>query len=165
MNMQQFTKWLTRLLDMLPWRQARRAAKRPPQAQFIAPRNVDRFAMPDLDRTRRQPIETNPLCSTLPEDAPTTQKPSLSAEPPSPGPSVSEFPAAALPVLPSAPTPTSASGAAPPSGTEENAAALQVDPERRLAFARFLVRRGVFNEGFARESLPAQYRRTKSTDS
>jgi hypothetical protein len=32
-----------------------------------------------------------------------------------------------------------------------------VDPERRLAFGRFLVRRGVFNEGFSDNAVPAQY--------
>jgi len=34
---------------------------------------------------------------------------------------------------------------------------VQVDPARRLAFARYLVRRGVLNEGFASEKLPSQY--------
>jgi hypothetical protein len=32
-----------------------------------------------------------------------------------------------------------------------------VDPERLLAFGRFLVRRGVFNEGFPDNAVPRQY--------
>lgn len=158
MNMQQFTGWLTRLLNALPWRQARRPAKQPMQARMTSPRSADRFAVSDPNRTRRQKADTNPLCSTLNEDAPArhdvlppAQSPPLPAEP--------DLPPSPLLALPAPAGSTQASGSV--SEEVDQVADIQVDPERRLAFARYLVRRGIFNEGFSREKLPAQYRRTQ----
>ena len=155
MNRQQFTGWVARLLDALPWRRARRPSKTRMQARMTSPSKADRFAFPDDSALKRQKIETNPLCSTLHEDLPAPPEP-----PPPPQPLL--LPPAALPEAASAPllalpTPPAASAAdtAEPSGEPRP---FQADPERRLGFARYLYRRGVFNEGFTREALPAQYR-------
>ena len=158
MNMQQFTGWLTRLLHALPWRRARRPAKQPIQARVTFPRSADRFAVSDPNRTRRQKADTNPLCSTLNEDAPPRHDALPPAQSP-PLPAAESVPPAAPLLLP-APA-GSAQASAPAPEEAEQVVAIQVDPERRLAFARYLVRRGVFNEGFSRERLPAQYRRTQ----
>jgi hypothetical protein len=152
MNMQQFTGWFTRLLHALPWRHKRRPAKQPIQARMTSTRSADRFAVSDPKWTRRQKVDTNPLCSTLNEDAPPRHDALPPAQlPPSP---------AADPETPPAP----ASSTQDSSGEAAQASAIQVDPERRLAFARYLVRRGTFNEGFSREKLPAQYRRTQQDE-
>lgn len=160
MNMQQFTGWLTRLLHALPWRQARRPAKQPVQARATFPRSADRFAVSDPNRTRRQKADTNPLCSTLNEDAP----PRHDALPPaqSPPPPAESAPPPAPLLLPAPAGSTQASVPAPEE--TDQAGAIQVDPERRLAFARYLVRRGVFNEGFSHERLPAQYRQAQQDE-
>ena len=155
MNMQQFKEWVTRLLDALPWRRAPRASKPQARARATSPVKADHFTLSDDQATRRQKAETNPICSTLPQDEPAAHEP-----PPQPlllpAPLPSEktlFPLMALP--PSAP---GAADAAPSSGlADEDIPPLRADPERRLAFARYLFKRGVFNEGFSRESLPAQY--------
>ncbi len=156
MNMQQFTGWLTRLLHALPWRRARRPAKQPIQARMPSPRSADRFAVSDPQWTRRQKADTNPLCSTLNEDAPPRHD-ALPPAPPPPSPAADPEP----PSAPAGALPAPASSTQASSGEAAQAAAIQVDPERRLAFARYLVRRGIFNEGFSREKLPAQYRRTQ----
>ena len=155
MNMQQFTGWLTRLLHALPWRHARRPAKQPIAARMTSPRSADRFAVSDPQWTRRQKADTNPLCSTLNEDAPSRHDALSPAQPP-PVPAADSEPPSAPLLLPA---PASSTQASPEEATQ--ASAIQVDPERRLAFARYLVRRGTFNEGFSRERLPAQYRRTQ----
>lgn len=157
MKMQQFTGWLTRLLHALPWRQARRPAKQSMQARMTSPRSADRFAVSDPNRTRRQKADTSPPCSTLNEDAPARHDALPPAQPPSPV--ESESPPAPLLALPAPAGSTQAS--APVAEEADQVSAIQVDPERRLAFARYLVKRGTFNEGFAREKLPAQYRRTQ----
>jgi hypothetical protein len=158
MNMQQFTGWVARLLDALPWRRAQRAPRAQMQAHMASPSKVDRFALPDTDAVRRQKVETNPPCSTLHEDPPAPPELTAPPEPlllsPPPPPEASRAPLMALPTPPAA-------GAADASASVEPSAQpqpLQADPERRLAFARYLFRRGVFNEGFTGESLPAQYR-------
>ena len=161
MNMQQFTGWLTRLLHALPWRRARRPANLPAPARVTSPRSADRFAASDPNRTRRQKVDTNPVCSTLNEDAPTRRDALPPAQPP-PSPAESALPPVPLLELP-APS-GSAQATAPAPEENAQAAAIQVDPERRLAFARYLVRRGIFNEGFSREKLPAQYRRTQQEE-
>jgi hypothetical protein len=158
MNMQQITGWFTRLLNALPWRQARRPAKSPTQARMTSPRGVDQFAVSDPNRTRRQKAETTPLCSTLNEEAPPRHDAVPPAQPP-PLPADIEPPPAPLLALP-APA-ASAQNPVPAAEETDQPAAIQVDPERRLAFARYLVKRGIFNEGFSRERLPAQYRRTQ----
>ncbi len=156
MNMRQFTGWFTGLLDALPWRRARRPASQQTRARLTTPSPADRFAFPDAPGVKRQKAETNPLCSTLHEDSPADDEPAppsqprLKSIPPAP-----EAPSTALVALPTPPA-MDASDAKLPKQTSE-AKPCHADPERRLAFARFLVRRGVFNEGFARESLPAQY--------
>jgi len=158
MNMQQITGWLTRLLNALPWRRARRPARQPMQARLTSPRSADRFAVSDPNRTRRQKADTTPLCSTLNEDAPPRHN-DLPPAQPQPFPAESELPPAPLLALPA---PSGGAEALPAFSEEaDQPAAIQVDPERRLAFARYLVGRGIFNEGFSQEKLPAQYRRTQ----
>jgi len=155
MNRQQFTGWVARLLDALPWRKARRPSRTRMQARVTSPSKADRFAFPDDSALKRQKIETNPLCSTLHEDVPATQAP-----PPPPQPllmppaSASEAASAPLLALPPPPAASAAEAAEP----SDEPPPFQADPERRLGFARYLYRRGVFNEGFTRDSLPAQYR-------
>jgi hypothetical protein len=159
MNMQQFTGWLTRLLHALPWRHARRPAKQPIQARVTSTRGADRFAVSDPKWTRRPKADTNPLCSTLNEDAPPRRDTLPPTQPPPLPAADSEPPSAPLLALPA---PASSPQDSP--GEAAQAVAIQVDPERRLAFARYLVRRGTFNEGFSREKLPAQYRRTQQDE-
>ncbi len=161
MNMQRFTRWLTRLLNALPWRRARRPTRERQPARMTAPRSARRFAVSDPDQIRRQQAETNPLCSTLHEDMPpATREPTTTGEPlllPTP---IEPERTSSLPALP----PASLSSAPASANASREAAetpVVQVDPARRLAFARYLVKRGVFNEGFASEKLPAQYRRTQ----
>ncbi len=156
MNMQQFMGWVTRLLDALPWRRAQRPPKPLTQARVTSPPQANRFMVSDEHDLRRQKAETNPLCSTLHEDAPADQEPSTPAQPlllPAPP----ETPSAPLLALPSPPA-LEASDTFPPTEPTGESQPFQADPERRLAFARYLFRRGTFNEGFANEAMPAQYR-------
>ena len=165
MNMQQFTGWVTRLLNTLPWR---RRAQRPPRplmaARVTSPPKANRFMVPDDHDLRRQQNEANPLCSTLHEDLPadhappTTPQPLLLPAPPAP--ETSSAPLLALPASPSM-------GPSEATATSEQAGEPQpfyADPERRLAFVRYLFRKGVFNEGFTDRGLPAQYRDQASQD-
>lgn len=164
MNMQQFTGWVTRLLDALPWRRAQRSAKPQMRARVTSPTQANRLMFPDEHTVKRQKAETTPLCSTLPEDPPamreppTTEKPLLLPAPPAP-----EASSAPLMVLP--PSANGAADAAPPAEPPgDSPQPVQADPESHLAFARYLFRRGIFNEGFTRESLPAQYQRQAPQD-
>src|SRR5579859_7032528 len=81
MNMQPFTGWFTHLLDVLPWRRARRPAKEQARERMTSPSQADRFAFPDENGVKRQKAETNPLCSTLHENSPAEHEP---VAPPSP---------------------------------------------------------------------------------
>jgi hypothetical protein len=128
------------------------------QARMTMPPRTDRFVFPDENAVRRKKVETNPLCSTLHEAPPATHEPSAPPQPlllpPPPAPEAPAAPLLALPAPPSAGAadvslPAEVSGEPQPS---------QADPARRLDFARYLYRRGVFNEGFTSEALPAQYR-------
>jgi hypothetical protein len=157
MNMQRFLGWFTRLLNALPWRRARRPARERQRARVTSPRSTRRFAVPDSNQIRRQQADTNPLCSTLHEDMPPAT-PESATKPLLPAPLPPEW-TPAFPALPPALSSVPASASASHEAAE--APVVQVDPERRLAFARYLVKRGVFNEGFASERLPAQYRRTQ----
>lgn len=150
MNMQQFTGWVTRLLNALPWRRAQRAPKPQVRARVTSPSPTNRFMFSD-DAVRRQKAETNPLCSTLPEELAATHEPPTAAAPPLLPAPVTPEPTLALPPPAQGAAEAVASAAAPADGS------MQADAESRLAFARFLFRRGVFNEGFTSESLPAQY--------
>lgn len=123
------------------------------RARMTSPAQADRFAFPDDSAVKRQKVETNPLCSTLHEDLPATPEP---LPPPLPMPPAAAPEAASVPLL-ALPTPPAA-GAADAAEPPGEPLPFQADPERRLAFVRYLFRRGVFNEGFSRESLPAQYR-------
>ncbi len=141
MNRQQFTGWLTRLLNVLPWRRARRPARSQVQARIMSRPNADRFASPDPHATLRQKAESSPSCSTLHED-------------PIPPPYETEFPLS----RPAPPMPTASLTSSADAPAQESAGPTPaVDPERRLAFGRFLVRRGVFNEGFPDNAVPRQY--------
>ena len=160
MNMQQFTGWVTRLLNALPWRRAQRPPKPQMRARVTSPSTANRFMFPDEEVVRRQKAETNPRCSTLPEDAPTTLEPPTTSQPLLlPAPSAPEASTAPMLALPAPPAP-GAIDAAP----ETSGETIQADPASRLAFARYLFRRGVFNEGFTGESVPAQYRDQASQD-
>ncbi len=151
MNMQQFTGWVTRLLNALPWRRAHRAPKPQARARVTSPSQTNRFMFSD-DVVRRQKAETNPLCSTLPEEPSASPAPPTAAPPPLlPAPATLETPLALPP-----PAKGAAEAGAP--AAEASDGSVQADSESRLAFARYLYRRGVFNEGFTRDSLPAQYR-------
>jgi hypothetical protein len=122
------------------------------RARVISPSPAQRSTPPDDHALQPQKTETKPLCSTLPEDAPTTLEATTPAQPLLlPAPAAPEAPSTALLALEAADTPPSDRSDANPQPT-------QVDPQRRLAFARYLFRRGIFNEGFPREALPAQYR-------
>jgi hypothetical protein len=161
MNMQQFTGWVTRLLNALPWRRAQRPPKLQMRARVTSSSTANRFMFPDEEAVRRQKAETNPRCSTLPEDAPATLEPPTTSQPLLlPAPSAPEASTAPLLALPAPSTP----GAADASPPEVSGGIIQADPESRLAFARYLFRRGVFNEGFTGESVPAQYRDRASQD-
>ncbi len=157
MNMQQFTGWVTRLLDALPWRRAHRSPKPQVRARVTSPSQANRFAFPDDQAIRRQKAETNPLCSTLPEEAPAPHEPPTAPQPlllpATITPEILPAPLLALPPPPS----TEASDVLASSEPSGGATPMYVDPERRLAFARYLFRRGVFNEGFTHGSVPAQY--------
>jgi hypothetical protein len=159
MNMQQLTGWIKRLLDALPWRRARRPARPQMRARVTSPAQAERFALSDDSAVQRQKAETNPLCSTLSKDAPATPEPPPPPQPlllpPPPAPEVSSAPLLALPPPPS----VGPADASPPSERSGGSPQpVQVDPQRRLAFARYLFRQGVLNEGFTRDGLPAQYR-------
>lgn len=158
--MQHLTRWLTRLLDMLPWRHARHSARQQMRARMTFPRGVDRFAVPEVDRTRRQKADTSPLCSTLHEDALPPEPPLLTDPPLSPAAPVPDPAPALSPAFPPASVPKGSAAASAAEGVNEPST-VEVDPARRLSFVRYLVRRGVFNEGFASDSLPAQYRHTQ----
>jgi hypothetical protein len=156
MNMQQFKGWVARLLNALPWRKAPRASKTQARARITSPAQANHFTLPDDQTTRRQKAEANPLCSTLSQEEPAAREP-----PPQPlllpaplPPETSAFPLMALPPPPAMGTADDSPAAAP---ADEHPQPPHVDPERRLAFARYLFKRGVFNEGFTRETLPAQY--------
>ena len=156
MNMQQFKGWVRRLLDALPWRRAPRASKTQAPARDTSPAKANHFTLPDDHTTRRQKVETNPICSTLSQDEPAVHEPPP-AQPLLPAPTppeTSAFPLMALPTPPATGMADASPSAAP---VDEHPQPPHVDPERRLAFARYLFKRGVFNEGFSRESLPAQY--------
>jgi hypothetical protein len=158
MNMQQFTGWVTRLLDALPWRRAQRAPSPLMRERVTLPPKANRFGVPDDHDIKRQKAETNPLCSTLHEDLPADHEPLTPQQPlllPAPlAPDSASAPLMALPALPA----TGAGDAASPSEPTDEPQLFQADPERRLAFARYLFRRGVFNEGFSSRAVPAQYR-------
>ncbi len=160
MDMQQFRRWVARLLDVLPWRSARRSPKTQTRARMTSPSQANRFPFSEDHAVRRQKVETNPLCSTLHADMPREDVPAPH-EPPTlpqprllPAPEAASAPMLALPSPPAAGASDAASAAAPAGAAQPPC----VDPERRLAFARYLFRRGVFNEGFTSDSLPAQYR-------
>ncbi len=150
MNMQQFTGWVTRLLNALPWRRAQRAPKPQARTRVTSPSPTNRFMFSD-DAVRRQKAETNPLCSTLPEESSVPHEPSPAAPPP-----LLPAPATPEPTL-ALPPPARGAAEAVATAAEPADGSIQADAEIRLVFARFLYRRGVFNEGFTSESLPAQY--------
>ncbi len=159
MNMQQFRRWVARLLDALPWRRAHRPPKTQMHARMTSPAKANRFTFPDDSAMRRQKAETNPRCSTLHEDAPAAPEPPAPPQPlllpPPPAPdSPASASLLALPAPPSAGA-SDSSQFPEPAGEPQP---LRADPERRLAFARYLFKRGVFNEGFTPDALPAQYR-------
>ncbi|HEY7355200.1 MAG TPA: hypothetical protein VH590_02005 [Ktedonobacterales bacterium] len=154
MNMQQFKGWIARLLNALPWRRAPRASKSQTSARVTSPAQANHVTLPENRAARRQKAETNPLCSTLSQDEPAAHEPPPPLLLPAPRPpEASSFPLMALP-----PPAMGAADAAPSAEVAaESPQPPRVDPERRLAFARYLFKRGVFNEGFTRETLPAQY--------
>ena len=156
MNMQQFKGWVRRLLNALPWRRAPRASKSLAPARVTSPTQADHVTLPENRAARRQKVDTNPICSTLPQDEAAAHEP-----PPQPlllpaprPPEASAFP---LMALPPPPAPGAADAAPSAEMAAESPQPPRVDPERRLVFARYLFKRGVFNEGFTRETLPAQY--------
>ena len=164
MNMQQFTGWVTRLLDALPWRRAQRPPKPLVHQRVTAPPRPNRFALPEDHDIRRQKAETNSLCSTLHEDVPADREPPMPPQPlllpAPPTPEPASAPLMALPTLPA----IRATDASPPPEPTSEPPPFQADPERRLAFARYLFRRGVFNEGFSSQIVPAQYRNRAPQD-
>jgi hypothetical protein len=119
-----------------------------------APPRASHFTVSDDQNIRRQKAETNPLCSTLHDDVPADHAPPTPPLLPATDPPESS--SAPLMAVPALPTMGTSDAAQPEPGDE--ARLFQADPERRLAFARFLFRRGVFNEGFPGETVPAQYR-------
>ncbi len=144
MEMRRITEWLSRMLDALPWRRARRPARQKMGARAFSPRQA---AFSDPNVTRWQNTETARRYPTWPE-APAS--PRLKTPTPTPEP-----PPAQTAIVPAAPPPAASpppplAGAAEPEKTPQ-------ETERRLTFARYLVRRGTFNEGFAPDALPAQY--------
>lgn len=138
-----------RVLDGLPWRHKRRYSARQLRAKTFASRNVDQTLFPNHNATRRKKSETTPLCSTVSDDLP----PSRLASPPQPA----APPTPPLPLVPGA-APAQAVPPAPPADADATEQVVQADAQRRLVFARYLVRRGTFNEGFSSDALPAQYR-------
>jgi hypothetical protein len=48
---------------------------------------------------------------------------------------------------------------ATPDAREDRSSTISPTPEKHLEFLRFLVKRGIVNEGFAEEKIPDQYRR------
>jgi hypothetical protein len=157
MNMQQFTGWVARLLNALPWRRAQRPPKPLIRERVTSPPKANRFTVSDDQNIRRQKAETNPLCSTLHEDLPADQEPPTPPQPLLlPAPPTPESASAPLMTVPALPTIGASDAALPEPGDEPQL--FQADPERRLAFTRYLFRRGIFNEGFSGETVPAQYR-------
>lgn len=149
---------MTRLLNALPWRRAQRPPKPLMRERVTSPPKANRFAVSDDHHIRPQKAETNAPCSTLHEDLPADHEPPTPPQPLLlPAPPASEPASAPLMALPALPA-MGASDASSPSESSGEPQLFQADPERRLAFARYLFRRGVFNEGFASGIVPAQYR-------
>jgi hypothetical protein len=128
------------------------------RAHMPSPSKANRLIFPDTDALERQKAESNPLCSTLHEEMPPTYEPPTPPQPHlMPPPPAPETASAALLALPTPPT-REASDASPLAEPSDEPQLVQVDPQRRLEFARYLYRSGVFNEGFPSNALPAQYR-------
>lgn len=85
---------------------------------------------------------THPLATNVPDEIATPPAPPLAAEP------VPTPPQSTQPALP----------------TAEGAASVADGAARRLIFLRYLVRHGVYNEGFGKGNLPEQYRGTTGDD-
>ncbi|HEY7122702.1 MAG TPA: hypothetical protein VH540_02005 [Ktedonobacterales bacterium] len=145
MKMQRFTGWLAQVLDALPWRRSRRPSRRRTRARAFAPRQA---VFSDPNATRWQKPDATPRYSAWPEEAKSSRfkTPQPTSEPP-------PAPKAIVPVA----QPPETSPPPSPADIEDQAHKAQLEAERRLTFARYLVRRGTFNEGFAPETLPAQY--------
>jgi hypothetical protein len=145
MKMPRISGWLASVLDALPWRRSRRQSRQKMRARAFSSRQA---IFSDPNATRWQNSQTAPRYPTRPE-APASSR--LKAPTPAPEP-----PPAHTALVPVAPT-SAASPPPPRSEADDQAQQTQRETERRLIFARYLVRRGTFNEGFAPESLPAQY--------
>lgn len=143
MEMRRITERLSKLLDALPWRRSRRPSRQKMGARAFSPRQT---VFSDPHATRWQNTETTRRYPTWPE-APASPRLKTPTPTPEPPPAQTAIVPAAPPPAASPPSPLAA---AEPEKTPQEA-------ERRLTFARYLVRRGTFNEGFAPESLPAQY--------
>ena len=59
------------------------------------------------------------------------------------------------------PPPAEKAREATPDGREDLPSTISPTPERHLEFLRFLVKRGIVNEGFAEGKVPDQYRRER----
>jgi len=154
MNMQQFTGWLMRLLDVLPWRRAKRSAWSQMQVRMTQPSQAGRFAFPDSKTIRRRKAKNTAPCPTLSEGPPAAHDPPAPSLPRA----IPLFLPSGTPAGPLLALPASSADATPVSEQGDEPRPFQADPARRLAFARFLVQRGTLNEGFPRDALPAYYR-------
>jgi hypothetical protein len=146
MKMQRFTGWLTRILNALPWRRSRRQARKKASARAFSSRQA---VFSDLNRiTQPPPPEiTRRPSPWLEELSPPRSKPPMPPAEPA---------AASRALVPVTPPPAPKSPA-PPAELTAAPEADALDAERRLTFARYLVRRGTFNAGFTPEILPTQY--------